>query len=229
MRRISEGLMEKNLGEVRPTPPKSKSAKGVAGEEAENRFAKTRLCIFGPQCHLADACTFAHSYDELRVRPDLTKTGLCTKFRRQGVCRRGDACPYAHGREDLRVRQPAGPPPLPMKLLSHLPLRPMAGPPAWPPTTYPSTYPLSMPPGLGISDAEEIDRANEVDGMLGSAMPCWDGFEKLGSLPYTNPYCGGAFGDSGDLNHWMGTSTAAYRHLLGVHCDWSSDCKAALQ
>ncbi|CAE7516708.1 ZFP36L1, partial [Symbiodinium microadriaticum] len=65
----------------------------------------TRICKYWQtkgRCHLGDLCTYAHSYDELRVQPDLAATALCTRFKRKGFCKNGDACRYAHGQSELR-------------------------------------------------------------------------------------------------------------------------------
>ena len=65
----------------------------------------TRICKYWQtkgRCHLGDLCTYAHSYDELRVQPDLAATALCTRFKRKGFCKNGNACRYAHGQSELR-------------------------------------------------------------------------------------------------------------------------------
>ncbi|CAE7277447.1 ZFP36L1 [Symbiodinium sp. CCMP2456] len=65
----------------------------------------TRICKYWQtkgRCHLGDLCTYAHSYDELRIQPDLAATALCTRFKRKGFCKNGNACRYAHGQSELR-------------------------------------------------------------------------------------------------------------------------------
>lgn len=65
---------------------------------------KTKRCRFWMEgrCNRGDACTYAHTDIELRSPPDLTKTKLCTRWKR-GTCEKSaDDCAYAHGLEDLR-------------------------------------------------------------------------------------------------------------------------------
>ena len=49
------------------------------------------------------ACRFAHSVEELRAPPDLTKTAMCRAFAR-GECQEKD-CKFAHGERELRVTE----------------------------------------------------------------------------------------------------------------------------
>lgn len=65
-------------------------------------FLKTELCRFHAEgkCVKGEACSFAHGQDELRTKPDLTKTTLCVRWQKD-FCGRND-CPYAHGPDDLR-------------------------------------------------------------------------------------------------------------------------------
>lgn len=65
---------------------------------------KTKRCRFWLEgrCTRGDACTYAHTDIELRAPPDLTKTKLCTRWKR-GICdKTPQECAYAHGIEDLR-------------------------------------------------------------------------------------------------------------------------------
>lgn len=48
-----------------------------------------------------EMCGFAHSESELKCKPDLNKTKLCAKFRREGKCH-NEECVFAHGIEELR-------------------------------------------------------------------------------------------------------------------------------
>lgn len=73
-------------------------------------FFKTELCRYyepgqqGLRCGKGLGCPFAHGPQELRSRPDLTKTSLCQLFRK-GKCRKGEMCPFAHGAKELRTRE----------------------------------------------------------------------------------------------------------------------------
>lgn len=71
---------------------------------------KTRMCIYAINnaahtCPNGSNCNFAHSFLELKNRPDLTKTALC-KFVKIGnnvvQCNRSN-CKYAHSLAELRV------------------------------------------------------------------------------------------------------------------------------
>eukprot|EP01057_Protomagalhaensia_wolfi_P004170 Protomagalhaensia_wolfi_Nauph_80__4169@NODE_423_length_2545_cov_454_310056_g61_i1_p1_GENE_NODE_423_length_2545_cov_454_310056_g61_i1NODE_423_length_2545_cov_454_310056_g61_i1_p1_ORF_typecomplete_len211_score18_64zfCCCH/PF00642_24/1_3e08zfCCCH/PF00642_24/0_015zfCCCH_3/PF15663_5/8_5e11zf_CCCH_4/PF18345_1/2e08zf_CCCH_4/PF18345_1/4_2e02zf_CCCH_4/PF18345_1/5e02Torus/PF16131_5/0_019Torus/PF16131_5/0_06zfCCCH_4/PF18044_1/9_9e06zfCCCH_4/PF18044_1/1_6e03zfCCCH_4/PF18044_1/3_3e03zfCCCH_2/PF14608_6/0_0091z len=65
---------------------------------------KTKRCRFWLEnrCSRGDKCTYAHTDVELRCPPDLTKTKICTRWKR-GVCEKTPTqCAYAHGVEDLR-------------------------------------------------------------------------------------------------------------------------------
>eukprot|EP00438_Fugacium_kawagutii_P000954 Skav224465 [mRNA] locus=scaffold1302:419819:420298:- [translate_table: standard] len=53
-------------------------------------------------CHRGSACTFAHSFQELRVAPSLVGTRLCFQFASKGQCNKGQACTFAHGQQELR-------------------------------------------------------------------------------------------------------------------------------
>mmetsp|Transcript_44544 Transcript_44544/g.103797 ORF Transcript_44544/g.103797 Transcript_44544/m.103797 type:complete len:196 (+) Transcript_44544:24-611(+) len=82
------------------------------------RFFKTKMCKFGNVCPYGLGCPYAHALHELRAQLDLSKTGLCTKFRRGKICPRGETCPFAHGENELRCPRPAATTvPLPVKLL----------------------------------------------------------------------------------------------------------------
>lgn len=65
---------------------------------------KTKRCRFWLEnrCSRGDKCTYAHTDVELRCPPDLTKTKICTRWKR-GACEKlPSECAYAHGVEDLR-------------------------------------------------------------------------------------------------------------------------------
>jgi len=68
-------------------------------------FKKTQACRFYPQCHKGDACKFAHRPEELRSRPNMSKTRMCAGFY-DGRCKLSpDACSFAHGEHELRKRE----------------------------------------------------------------------------------------------------------------------------
>lgn len=68
-------------------------------------FKKTSICRYFPRCHQGDQCKFAHTSEELRVRPNLTKTRMCAGYF-DGRCRlSASECGFAHGDEDLRPRE----------------------------------------------------------------------------------------------------------------------------
>lgn len=71
-------------------------------EEDPSPFRHTKMCIAflrRGECKAGTSCRFAHSSDDLRPPPDLTKTRLCHRFIR-GQCR--GSCRFAHGLEELR-------------------------------------------------------------------------------------------------------------------------------
>eukprot|EP01056_Protomagalhaensia_sp_Gyna25_P000041 Protomagalhaensia_sp_Gyna_25__40@NODE_101_length_5263_cov_71_008806_g78_i0_p3_GENE_NODE_101_length_5263_cov_71_008806_g78_i0NODE_101_length_5263_cov_71_008806_g78_i0_p3_ORF_typecomplete_len213_score37_51zfCCCH_3/PF15663_5/1_2e09zf_CCCH_4/PF18345_1/7_2e09zf_CCCH_4/PF18345_1/3_6e03zf_CCCH_4/PF18345_1/1_5e03zfCCCH/PF00642_24/1_9e05zfCCCH/PF00642_24/0_045zfCCCH_4/PF18044_1/2_2e06zfCCCH_4/PF18044_1/5_6e02zfCCCH_4/PF18044_1/6_2e03zfCCCH_2/PF14608_6/0_00014zfCCCH_2/PF14608_6/49Torus/PF16131_5/0_0038Tor len=84
------------------------SARAMSFQKAQ--CFKTRQCRFwlDGRCTRGEDCTFAHCGTELREKPNLLKTKICTKWR-QGHCFKPQAeCSYAHGIQDLRV--PPSPP-----------------------------------------------------------------------------------------------------------------------
>ena len=65
---------------------------------------KTKLCPvvkIGAECSRGIRCHFAHSHDELRSKPNLSKTKICENFAK-GNCDMGDNCNYAHSELELR-------------------------------------------------------------------------------------------------------------------------------
>eukprot|EP00928_Gymnodinium_smaydae_P067132 TRINITY_DN50073_c0_g1_i1.p2 TRINITY_DN50073_c0_g1~~TRINITY_DN50073_c0_g1_i1.p2 ORF type:complete len:209 (+),score=33.44 TRINITY_DN50073_c0_g1_i1:77-703(+) len=82
-------------------PAKTSKALSV-GEDWKQR--KTRLCMFQREgrCTRGEACTFAHTAQELRPKLDFFKTQLCAGYRR-GHCDQGRSCRFAHGPEELRL------------------------------------------------------------------------------------------------------------------------------
>eukprot|EP01055_Gregarina_sp_Pseudo9_P005848 Gregarina_sp_Pseudo_9__5847@NODE_901_length_2074_cov_752_985258_g846_i0_p1_GENE_NODE_901_length_2074_cov_752_985258_g846_i0NODE_901_length_2074_cov_752_985258_g846_i0_p1_ORF_typecomplete_len407_score65_32zfCCCH/PF00642_24/1_9e08zfCCCH/PF00642_24/0_035zfCCCH_3/PF15663_5/1_5e09zf_CCCH_4/PF18345_1/1e07zf_CCCH_4/PF18345_1/2_3e03zf_CCCH_4/PF18345_1/3_2e03zfCCCH_4/PF18044_1/1_6e05zfCCCH_4/PF18044_1/2_2e03zfCCCH_4/PF18044_1/5_9e03Torus/PF16131_5/0_062Torus/PF16131_5/0_27Torus/PF16131_5/6_3e03zfCCCH_2/P len=65
---------------------------------------KTKRCRFWMEnrCSRGDKCTYAHTDVELRCPPDLTKTKICTRWKRGACDKPPSECAYAHGVEDLR-------------------------------------------------------------------------------------------------------------------------------
>eukprot|EP00931_Biecheleriopsis_adriatica_P001215 TRINITY_DN10149_c0_g1_i1.p1 TRINITY_DN10149_c0_g1~~TRINITY_DN10149_c0_g1_i1.p1 ORF type:complete len:206 (-),score=25.99 TRINITY_DN10149_c0_g1_i1:80-697(-) len=66
----------------------------------------TKLCKFHAEgkCKRGEACTFAHSSEQILDPPDLSKTRLCVAFKRSGFCARGADCNFAHGKDDRQLR-----------------------------------------------------------------------------------------------------------------------------
>lgn len=65
---------------------------------------KTKRCRFWleSRCTRGERCTYAHTDVELRIPPDLTKTKICTRWKRGACDKDAGECAYAHGIEDLR-------------------------------------------------------------------------------------------------------------------------------
>mmetsp|Transcript_107909 Transcript_107909/g.310966 ORF Transcript_107909/g.310966 Transcript_107909/m.310966 type:complete len:436 (-) Transcript_107909:93-1400(-) len=85
-----------------------KQAVNAKNPQSFDKFKKTVMCRFFPKCHKGSECPFAHAEDEIRARPDLTKTRMCAGFY-DGRCKLSTAeCPFAHGEQELRVRQEVG-------------------------------------------------------------------------------------------------------------------------
>mmetsp|Transcript_24985 Transcript_24985/g.79374 ORF Transcript_24985/g.79374 Transcript_24985/m.79374 type:complete len:271 (-) Transcript_24985:237-1049(-) len=72
--------------------------------EYRSLFRKTVFCRFFTYsaCIKGDQCEFAHTPDEFKAKPDLSKTALCRQWKR-GVCHlSADLCRFAHGHQELR-------------------------------------------------------------------------------------------------------------------------------
>jgi len=69
-----------------------------------SQFNKTKWCRFIQSGSMrGDQCDFAHTGEELRFPPDLSKTSIC-KLWEVGRCPNPKTvCLYAHGRHELRV------------------------------------------------------------------------------------------------------------------------------
>merc|ERR1712151_656206 len=67
---------------------------------------KTKICPVIKQgmkrCPKGDRCNFAHSNEELRSKPNLSKTKMCPNITKTGHCEMGDQCNYAHSELELR-------------------------------------------------------------------------------------------------------------------------------
>lgn len=65
---------------------------------------KTKRCRFWMEgrCTRGDSCTYAHTDVELRSPPDLTKTKICSRWKRNACDKSPEQCAYAHGADDLR-------------------------------------------------------------------------------------------------------------------------------
>lgn len=78
-----------------------RNSRGKIVTAASNgQLYKTKLCYYHVHgtCSWGESCHHAHSLEELKPKPDLTKTSMCPKL---GECKRRN-CPYAHSREELR-------------------------------------------------------------------------------------------------------------------------------
>jgi len=69
------------------------------------QFYQTKLCkhFQNGACLYGDKCSFSHSLEDLRERPNLTKTKMCASVEAGLNCPEGDKCPYAHAISELRA------------------------------------------------------------------------------------------------------------------------------
>ncbi|KAF8821974.1 zinc finger (CCCH type) motif-containing protein [Cardiosporidium cionae] len=68
------------------------------------QFYKTKMCPYlDRKCKHEDNCFFAHTKEELRPLPNLTKTRLCPAFLESGKCLNGTFCKCAHSMQELRA------------------------------------------------------------------------------------------------------------------------------
>lgn len=83
--------------------------KGSWASRTRAQCFKTRICRFFLQhkCSRGPECLFAHSPDELRHTPDLSKTKICDKWKKGSCMMDSVRCSYAHGFEELRVSRDA--------------------------------------------------------------------------------------------------------------------------
>jgi len=81
------------------------SAKRSRRTEKRQPVKQTELCAFFAEgkCTRGNRCTFAHGIAQLRPRPDLYKTRLCSSWALLQRCPYGESCTHAHGEEELRT------------------------------------------------------------------------------------------------------------------------------
>mmetsp|Transcript_46020 Transcript_46020/g.129486 ORF Transcript_46020/g.129486 Transcript_46020/m.129486 type:complete len:194 (+) Transcript_46020:98-679(+) len=84
------------------TAAAEKNSKKTTPDACAVKFRKTELCRYYPKCAKGSDCPYAHSENELRSRPNFTKTRMCAGYK-DGRCQLpASDCPFAHGRQDLR-------------------------------------------------------------------------------------------------------------------------------
>eukprot|EP00405_Crypthecodinium_cohnii_P011467 CAMPEP_0206431732 /NCGR_PEP_ID=MMETSP0324_2-20121206/7525_1 /ASSEMBLY_ACC=CAM_ASM_000836 /TAXON_ID=2866 /ORGANISM="Crypthecodinium cohnii, Strain Seligo" /LENGTH=217 /DNA_ID=CAMNT_0053897687 /DNA_START=47 /DNA_END=701 /DNA_ORIENTATION=+ len=76
----------------------------------QRKFRKTRMCRYLPKCHKGDECPFAHTEEDLRAPPDLSKTRMCAGYLRNRCTMPASKCRFAHGEAELRTAPPVPPP-----------------------------------------------------------------------------------------------------------------------
>lgn len=89
-----------------PVPPgRVGSKERVKDGHIQQVLWKTTPCSFFEKglCKKGESCSFAHGSVDMRVRPDLTKTVICSSWQRRRMCKAGDHCRFAHGPTDLRA------------------------------------------------------------------------------------------------------------------------------
>lgn len=72
--------------------------------QQERQLRKTEMCKFFLQgsCGKGTRCAYAHSYSEIREKPDLSCTSMCRDFLRTGNCSNPN-CTFAHNERQLRT------------------------------------------------------------------------------------------------------------------------------
>ncbi|PFH38313.1 hypothetical protein BESB_006540 [Besnoitia besnoiti] len=77
----------------------------------DHRFKiyKIQFCRFAlaGRCRRGSSCTFAHSLEDLRVRPLMKKTKICAAWRKKACPFDDESCKFAHGAGDLQKGKPA--------------------------------------------------------------------------------------------------------------------------
>lgn len=93
------------LPEVPAAPGRVGSKEKVRDGHIQQVLWKTTPCSFFERgvCKKGESCSFAHGTTDMRVRPDLTKTVICSSWQRRRMCKAGDHCRFAHGPTDLRA------------------------------------------------------------------------------------------------------------------------------
>lgn len=96
-------LQQATNGQVIAASPSSSTSRVMSFQKAQ--CFKTRQCRFwlDGRCTRGDECTFAHCGNELREKPNLVKTKICSKWKLGHCSKQQHQCSYAHGLEDLRV------------------------------------------------------------------------------------------------------------------------------
>merc|ERR1719295_1459236 len=81
------------------------------GDAHRQKFKRTEMCKFyeAGTCTRGSSCNFAHDIDNLRNKPDFSKTRLCKAFMKTGSCAKGSFCSFAHGKDEqqTKARKPA--------------------------------------------------------------------------------------------------------------------------
>eukprot|EP00425_Heterocapsa_triquetra_P046266 CAMPEP_0195070960 /NCGR_PEP_ID=MMETSP0448-20130528/14889_1 /TAXON_ID=66468 /ORGANISM="Heterocapsa triquestra, Strain CCMP 448" /LENGTH=239 /DNA_ID=CAMNT_0040102741 /DNA_START=106 /DNA_END=825 /DNA_ORIENTATION=- len=87
-----------------PVQPGRVPASASKGKHIEKLLFKTTPCSFFEKgcCKKGESCSFAHGDVDRKLRPDLTKTVMCTSWSRRQACKAGANCKFAHGPDDLR-------------------------------------------------------------------------------------------------------------------------------
>eukprot|EP00429_Kryptoperidinium_foliaceum_P016315 CAMPEP_0176038768 /NCGR_PEP_ID=MMETSP0120_2-20121206/19215_1 /TAXON_ID=160619 /ORGANISM="Kryptoperidinium foliaceum, Strain CCMP 1326" /LENGTH=253 /DNA_ID=CAMNT_0017372163 /DNA_START=73 /DNA_END=834 /DNA_ORIENTATION=+ len=87
---------------VLKTSKRSRRGKKVTPPSCAAKFTKTVFCRYFPDCAKGAECNYAHTEDEIRVRPNFTKTRLCSGYLDGSCDLPASECRFAHGPEDLR-------------------------------------------------------------------------------------------------------------------------------
>ncbi|CAE7826936.1 CTH1, partial [Symbiodinium sp. CCMP2456] len=67
-------------------------------------YRGTELCSFflKGMCRHGTKCNFAHSINDLKEKPDFSKTRLCTNYFKTKSCPYGMRCSFAHSKDEMR-------------------------------------------------------------------------------------------------------------------------------
>jgi len=82
---------------------RNRASAGMRKKHALQLF-KTDMCKFflRNKCDNGDSCSYAHSVDEVRPKPDLTATSMCRSMLQTGSCT-NSSCRFAHSEAELRA------------------------------------------------------------------------------------------------------------------------------